>query len=105
MAAMLVLSLFALLSPHGGLASREPSAKVQVAFYSEALCGCIAASATLNATFMHAVGIMQIADFAFIPFGNACLLRPTHLRATGAACSSRLLRCCRLASPLTELTD
>jgi hypothetical protein len=30
---------------------------------------------------MHAVGIMQIADFAFIPFGNACLLRPTHLRA------------------------
>ena len=37
MAAMLVLSLFALLSPHGGLASREPSAKVQVAFYSEAL--------------------------------------------------------------------
>jgi len=35
MAAMLVLSLFALLSPHGGLA--EPSAKVQVAFYSEAL--------------------------------------------------------------------
>jgi hypothetical protein len=35
MAAMLVLSLFALLSAHGGLA--EPSAKVQVAFYSEAL--------------------------------------------------------------------
>ena len=51
MAAMLVLSLFALLSPHGGLASREPSAKVQVAFYSEALCGfAVEAQSTLRAS-------------------------------------------------------